>query len=62
MTVAIARPVHPPAGQFARLRWRPAGWRLWVGASGHGRAEATLLAEMPSLARQAAGRADSAWR
>jgi hypothetical protein len=50
MTVATARPVHPPAGQ------------LWVGASGYGRAEATLLAEMPSLAREAADRADSAWR
>jgi hypothetical protein len=25
MTVAIARPVHPPAGQSARLWWLPAG-------------------------------------
>jgi hypothetical protein len=41
---------------------RPAGWQLWVGASGYGRAESTLLAAMPSLAREAADRADSAWR
>jgi len=41
---------------------RDAGWQLWVGASGYGRAEAVLLAVMPSLDREAAGRADSAWR
>jgi hypothetical protein len=41
---------------------RAAGWQLWVGASGYGRAEAVLLAAMPSLGREAAGRADSAWR
>jgi hypothetical protein len=54
-----------PAGVAGWLRdrsGRPAGWRLWVGASGYGRAEATLLAAMPSLAREAAARADSAWR
>jgi hypothetical protein len=41
---------------------RAAGWQLWVGASGYGRAETVLLAAMPSLDREAAGRADSAWR
>jgi hypothetical protein len=55
-----------PAGLVAAgLRdWpgRPAGWQLWVGASGYGRAEAALLGAMPSLAREAAGRGDSAWR
>jgi hypothetical protein len=60
MTVATARPVHPPADQFARLWWLPGGGcSNGLGAS---RAEATLLAEMPSLAREAADRADSAWR
>jgi uncharacterized protein YfiM (DUF2279 family) len=41
---------------------RAAAWQLWVGASGYGRAETVLLAAMPSLDREAAGRADSAWR
>lgn len=41
---------------------RAASWQLWVGASGYGRAETVLLAAMPSLDREAAGRADSAWR
>lgn len=54
-----------PTGLAVWLRdqsGRPATWQLWVGASGYGRAEATLLAAMPSLAREAAHRADSAWR
>jgi hypothetical protein len=33
-----------------------------VGASAYGRAEAVLLAVMPRLAREAAGRGDTAWR
>jgi hypothetical protein len=40
---------------------QPAGWQIWVGGSGYGRAEAALLAAMPSPAREA-GRGDSAWR
>jgi len=41
---------------------QPATCQLWVGASGYGRAEAALLAIMPSISREAADRADSAWR
>jgi hypothetical protein len=37
-------------------------YRLWVGASAHGRAEEVLVAVMPRLAREAARRAGSAWR
>jgi hypothetical protein len=45
---ALAR----PAGDRLRDRsGRPAGHRLWVGASAYGRAEATLLAAMPSVVR-----------
>lgn len=57
-----AAPAYPPS---YRLRDRSQRWetyRLWVGASAHGRAEAVLVAAMPRLAREAAGRADSAWR
>ena len=43
-------------------RRRPETYRLWVGASAHGRAEDVLVAVMPRLARDAARRADSAWR
>jgi hypothetical protein len=49
----------------ARLRDRsglPAGWQLWVGASAYGRAETVLVTVMPSVAREAAGRHDRAWR
>jgi hypothetical protein len=52
----------------ARLRdprdrgWQPESYQLWVGASAYGRAEAVLLAVMPRLSREAAGRADAAWR
>jgi len=41
---------------------QPESYQLWVGASGYGRAEAVLLAVMPWLAREAAGRSDTAWR
>jgi hypothetical protein len=37
-------------------------YRLWVDASAHGRAEEVLVAVMPRLTREAARRADSAWR
>jgi hypothetical protein len=57
-----AAPAGLAAGGLRDRSGRPAGWQLWVGASGYGRAEATLLAAMPCLAREAAGRADSAWR
>jgi hypothetical protein len=57
-----AAPARLVAGGLRDRSGRPAGWQLWVGASGYGRAEAALLAAMPSLAREAAGRADSAWR
>ena len=52
---------HPP-GYRLRDRSRPGTWRLWVGASGHGRAEEVLVAVMPRLVREAALRADRAWR
>lgn len=55
-----------PAGSAARrLRdrtGRPQAFQLWVGASSYGRAETTLVAVMPYLAREAAQHADSAWR
>ena len=62
-----AAPARLAAGRLAasRLRTRsrqPAAWQLWVGASGYGRAESVLLAAMPSLEREAADHADSAWR
>ena len=41
---------------------QPETYQLWVGASAYGRAEDVLLAVMPRLAREAAGRADAAWR
>jgi hypothetical protein len=41
---------------------QPENFQLWVGASAYGRAEAVLLAVMPRLAREAAGRGDTAWR
>lgn len=52
-----------PLGQRLRDRSRlPEPYRLWVGVSAHGRAEEVLLNVMPRLTRQAARRADSAWR
>ena len=57
-----AAPAHPP-GQRLRDRSRqPETYRLWVGASAHGQAEEVLVSVMPRLAREAARRADSAWR
>jgi hypothetical protein len=59
---AYAAPARPAAGRLRDRSGRPAGHQLWVGASAYGRAEAALVAAMPSLARGAASRADSAWR
>lgn len=57
-----AAPAELTASRLRDGSGQAAGWRLWVGASGYGRAEAALLAAMPSLRREAAGRADRAWR
>ena len=57
-----AAPAHPPGYRLRDRSRRPETYRLWVGASGHGRAEDVLVAVMPRLAREAAQRADSAWR
>jgi len=57
-----AAPARLAAGRPRDRSGRPATWQLWVGASGYGRAEDTLMAVMPSLAREAADDADSAWR
>lgn len=59
---AYAAPAGPAAGWLRDRSGRPADCQLWVGATAYGRAEAALLAAMPSVARQAADRADSAWR
>jgi hypothetical protein len=59
---AYAAPASPAAGWLRDRSGRPADCRLWVGASAYGRAEAALLAVMPSVAREAAACADSAWR
>jgi hypothetical protein len=57
-----AAPAGLAAGGLRDRPGRPGGWQLWVGGSGYGRAEAALLAAMPSLAREASERGDSAWR
>jgi hypothetical protein len=57
-----AAPAHPRGYRLQDRSRRPETWRLWVGASGHGRAEEVLVAVMPRLAREAARRAESAWR
>ena len=57
-----AAPAHPPGHRLRDHSRRPETYRLWVGSSGHGRAEDVLVAVMPRLAREAARRADSAWR
>lgn len=59
---AHAAPSRPPGGRLRDRARGPQSWRLWVGASAYGRAEAALLVVMPQLARQAAGHADRAWR
>lgn len=57
-----AAPAKPAEERLRDRSGRAAGWQLWVGASRYGRAESVLLVAMPSLEREAAGRADSAWR
>ncbi len=57
-----AAPAHPPGYRLRDRSRQPETWRLWVGASAHGRAEDVLVAVMPRLVREAARRADSAWR
>lgn len=59
---AYAAPARSAAARLHDRSGRPAGWELWVGASAYGRAEAALVAMMPALVREAASRADSAWR
>jgi hypothetical protein len=59
---AYAAPTCPAAGWLRDRSGQPADCQLWVGATAYGRAEAALLAAMPSVAREAADRADSAWR
>ena len=59
---AYAAPSRPAAGRSRNRSGQPAGYRLWVGASAYGTAESILVTAMPSLAREAAGRAGSAWR
>jgi hypothetical protein len=59
--LALAAPAHPAAALRAEPEVPP-GYLLWVGGSAYGEAEAVLLAMMPSLAREAAGQADTAWR
>ena len=52
-----------PSGHRLRDRLRqPETYRLWVGTSSHGRAEQVLVNVMPRLVREAARRADRAWR
>lgn len=58
---AYAAPVHPAAALRAEPA-APPGYRLWVGSSAYGKAESALLTIMPSLARQVADKADTAWR
>ncbi|MGH3255692.1 MAG: hypothetical protein ACRDOU_09855 [Streptosporangiaceae bacterium] len=53
---------HPPSYRLRDRSRQPETYRLWVGASAHGRAEEMLVAVMSRLAREAARRADSAWR
>jgi hypothetical protein len=57
-----AAQVRPPGGRLRDRSPRPDTWRLWVGASAYGTAEAVLLAVMPRLAREAARHTDRAWR
>jgi len=57
-----AAPAHPPGHRLRDRSPQPETYWLWVGASAHGRAEEVLIAVMPRLAREAARRADSAWR
>ena len=57
-----AAPARSPGHRLRDRSRHPQAWRLWVGASAHGRAEEVLVAVMPRLAHEAARRADNAWR
>ena len=48
-----------PSLRAARTEEAP-GYRIWVGTSGYGRAEETLITVMPSLTRQPASRGGDA--
>lgn len=58
---AYAAPVDR-AGRPPRKAAERPGWKLWVGASAYGWAEAVLLAVMPHLARELNSRRERAWR
>ena len=55
-------PAHLPGSRLRDRSRQPETYRPWVGARAHGRAEEVLTAVMPRLAREAARRADHAWR
>jgi hypothetical protein len=59
---AFAAPARPVAAQLRDNLGCPEAFRLWVGASAYGTAEAALMDVMPRLAREAAQYADRAWR
>jgi hypothetical protein len=59
---AYAAPVRSAAARLRDRTGRPESYRLWVGASAYGKAESALVIVMPYLAREAARRADTAWR
>jgi|SRR5579875_2580366 len=59
---AYAALARPASDRLRERPGRPAGYQPWAGASAFGRAEVALMTAMPSLAREAACRADSAWR
>ncbi len=59
---AYAAPARSAAARLRDHSGQPESYRLWVGASAYGSAEAALVAVMPHLARVAARQADSAWR
>lgn len=59
---AYAAPAEPGAAMLRADSAVPPAYQLWVGSSVYGEAESALLAIMPSLAREAAGEADTAWR
>jgi hypothetical protein len=59
---AYAAPARLPGARLRDRARAPEGWRLWVGASGYGRAGDALVAAMPRLARRATRHAGRAWR
>lgn len=57
-----AAPRGPSGRRSSRAAREDEAFRLWVGASAYGRAEAVLLAVMPDLAQERDGRGGRAWR